>query len=346
MLMDTLRWLHDAGIDAEEVAATGPATSEGTRVDSFLEIHTGGHPARFAVEQKSRAPYPNELSALEARRSALRLLGHPLLIVPFVSEPLGAALVRAGWSWADEHGNFDLRGPNLLLRQRHSDQAPEPKRKNLPQGSGSLAIIRALIRFGEGEEEEGAASALARQAGVTQPRASQVLRRLQNLALVERTGRGRWRPDRDSLLDRFMAEYAGPRGSERFLYSLEPPTAVALAAAQARDARQRFAVSADVGPDLVMSWRRPSIVVIYTNQGLDESELGLVEAKGHNDANVIVRSPGDQSVFPVPEFVATAGGIDVPLADPTQMIWDLHDLGGADRVEAAGVLREWLLNPP
>ncbi|MEA2589629.1 MAG: hypothetical protein QOH66_2556, partial [Actinomycetota bacterium] len=44
--------------------------------------------------------------------------------------------------------------------------------------------------------------------------------------------------------------------------------------------------------------------------------------------------------------VATAGGIDVPLADPTQMIWDLHDLGGADRVEAAGVLREWLLNPP
>jgi len=26
------------------------------------------------------------------------------------------------------------------------------------------------------------------------------------------------------------------------------------------------------------------------------------------------------------------------------MIWDLHDLGGADRAEAAGKLRQWLLD--
>ena len=30
----------------------------------------------------------------------------------------------------------------------------------------------------------------------------------------------------------------------------------------------------------------------------------------------------------------------------TQMIWDLRDLGGADRLEAAGELREWLLTRP
>jgi hypothetical protein len=276
----------------------------------------------------------------------LRLLGNPLLIAPFVSEPLGAALVQAGWSWADAGGNFDLRGPDLLLRQRHTAKPPEPQRKTIPQGSGSLAIIRALIRFGEGEEEEGAASALAAQARVSQPRASQVLRHLQNLGLVEKTGRGRWSPDREALFDRFVAEYAGPRGSERFLYSLEPPTTVAIAVAQARSAHHRLAISADVGPDLVVSWRRPSTVILYVSQGLDEFELGLVEAQGRDDANVIVRSPEDQSVFAVPQFVATAGGVDVPLADPTQMIWDLHELGGADRVEAAGVLREWLLKLP
>jgi hypothetical protein len=39
-------------------------------------------------------------------------------------------------------------------------------------------------------------------------------------------------------------------------------------------------------------------------------------------------------------------GVDVPLADLTQQIWDLQDLGGADRLEAAGRLREWLLNRP
>ena len=43
------------------------------------------------------------------------------------------------------------------------------------------------------------------------------------------------------------------------------------------------------------------------------------------------------------ELVATVRGVDIPLADETQLIWDLQDLGGADRLEAAGVLREWLL---
>ena len=37
-------------------------------------------------------------------------------------------------------------------------------------------------------------------------------------------------------------------------------------------------------------------------------------------------------------------GASIPLADPVQMIWDLQDLGGADRAEAAGKLRQWLLN--
>ncbi len=53
--------------------------------------------------------------------------------------------------------------------------------------------------------------------------------------------------------------------------------------------------------------------------------------------------PVDQSVFPVKELTAELKGARIPLADPVQMIWDLHDLGGADRAEAAGKLRQWLL---
>jgi hypothetical protein len=44
--------------------------------------------------------------------------------------------------------------------------------------------------------------------------------------------------------------------------------------------------------------------------------------------------------------MAVVLGNDVPLADPFQQIWDLEDLGGADRIEAAGRLREWLLARP
>ena len=71
-----------------------------------------------------------------------------------------------------------------------------------------------------------------------------------------------------------------------------------------------------------------------------------MEAQGRQDANVIMRNPRDRSVFPVPALVAELRGVEVPLADPSQLIWDLQNLGGADRLEAAGMLREWLLNLP
>ncbi|MEX2293421.1 MAG: hypothetical protein WD691_06495 [Acidimicrobiales bacterium] len=180
---------------------------------------------------------------------------------------------------------------------------------------------------------------------MSQPRASQVLHRLLDLDLVTRTPPGRWLPDRAALLDRFLSEYRGPGGSEHYLYSLDPPNEVAALAAQQTEERS-LAVSADVGPALVLAWRRPSIVILYSRQLLDLDQLGLVEGQGRHDANVIVRNPDDVSVFPSHPLVADLDGVDVPLADLTQQVWDLQDLGGADRLEAAGRLREWQLNRP
>jgi hypothetical protein len=56
--------------------------------------------------------------------------------------------------------------------------------------------------------------------------------------------------------------------------------------------------------------------------------------------------PEDQSFFSVPPLFAQVQGSDVPLVDPLQQIWDLQYLGGADRLEAAGRLRQWLLARP
>ena len=86
------------------------------------------------------------------------------------------------------------------------------------------------------------------------------------------------------------------------------------------------------------------MLILYSQQEIEPSELDLVEAGGRHDANVRIRNPRDLSVFPVPALVAELRGVEVPLADPSQQIWDLQDLGGADRLEAAGMLREWLLN--
>lgn len=316
--------------------------TNGVPADAILDVEVGDRKARFVVEQKKRAPYPSELDRLSHVRRALSNQGEPLLIVPFVSEALAISLTEAGWSWADAQGDFDLRASGLVLRQRRTMAAPAPRRKTLPRGFGSFAIIRALISL-RGHEEPHGATALAAQAKVSQPRASQVLRQLQSLQLVERTGSGQWRPHREALLDRFLAEYPGPGGSERYFYSLDAPTQVALHAAHASTPQRPVAVSADVGPDLIRAWRRPSLLILYVKHVIDPADLGLVEAQGRHDANVIIRMPDDQSVFPAHALVAQLSGAEIPLADPSQMIWDLEDLGGADRMEAAERLRQWLL---
>lgn len=320
--------------------------SHDVRVDAILDLSLGKARARFAVEERRRAPYPNELPKLQPTRKSLAKIGTPTLVAPFVSEPLGASLTQAGWSWGDAAGNFDLRSDHLVLRQRSTATQPRAKASRLPQGSGSLAIIRALIGFPLGTNEEPGATALAKQVGVSQPRASQVLHKLLELDLVTRTPRGRWLPDREALLDRFLSEYRGPGGSERYLYSLDPPNEVVARAAKQTDDERALAVSADVGPDLLLAWRRPSLAILYVRQLLDLDRLRLVDAQGRPDANVIVRSPDDVSMFPAHLLVADMSGVEVPLADPTQQIWDLQDLGGADRLEAAGMLREWLLSRP
>lgn len=341
--MEAVRRLRETGLKVEDHAAAGEADGG---ADAFLDVVADGTGARFAVQVKRRAPYPHEMERLEPSRRELVRLGHPLMVAPFISEPLGSILARAGWSWADDQGNFDLRAPGLLLRQRRTAAAPVPRRRSLPRGSGSSAVIRALVAFGEGEAEEPMATALAAQAGVSQPRVSQVLHQLRDLELVERSGHGRWAPDREALLDRFLAEYPGPGGSEQYCYSLDSPVEVAVHAGQVSSPRRPVAVSADVGPDLIVPWRRPSLVILYVKHVMDPSSLGLTDAQGRHDANVIVRLPDDRSVFPGRALVARVRGNDVPLADPLQQIWDLQDLGGADRLEAAGRLRQWLLARP
>jgi hypothetical protein len=82
---------------------------------------------------------------------------------------------------------------------------------------------------------------------------------------------------------------------------------------------------------------------LYLRELADPGRFELVQAQGRHDANVIISMPADRSVFPVPVLAAEVQGVEIGLADPSQMIWDLYDLGGTDRAEAASELRTWLL---
>jgi hypothetical protein len=151
-------------------------------------------------------------------------------------------------------------------------------------------------------------TALAAQAGISQPRASQILHHLDELQLVHISGHGRWEPDREALLDRFLAEYPGPGGSEQYYYTLGSPGDVAIRAGRVGTPARPIVVSADVGPDLIVPWRRPSLVILYARHAIDPSDLGLTDALGRHDANVIMRNPEDRSIFPTPALLRSLCG--------------------------------------
>lgn len=70
---------------------------------------------------------------------------------------------------------------------------------------------------------------------------------------------------------------------------------------------------------------------------------GLVRAEGSADASTIVRRTNDRTLLvPAPFWPGAVDGI--PLVDPVQQWWDLIDLGGDDRREAADRLRRAILD--
>lgn len=343
--MAVLEALRRSGVDDVRIIAT-----EQDEVDAVVDVMLDGRSERLAIEYKLRAPYPNEVRHYDGHRARLMQVGRPLFAAPYITESLGVALCERGWSWADELGNFDIRADGLILRQRTATPPPKPRTGRLPRGEGSTAIIRELIEQ-RGGELGVLLTRLAEDADVTQPRVSQVLRQLSDLGLAAKAADGRWRvTDRRALLDRFLDEYQGPRGSERYCYSLDRPLDVARRASARSTAQHPVVVSADVGPDQIRPWRVPDKLVLYTRASIDPRDLGAVPVDDRSAANVIVRMPQDGSVFPRVPLSATlddgSAGSELLLADPVQMVWDLLDLGGDDRAEAAEELKRWILDQP
>ncbi len=202
-------------------------------------------------------------------------------------------------------------------------------------GPGTAAIVRLLIAA----ESPLTQVAIARVVGVTQPRASQVLKRLGNANAVAVTRAGyRGKPAR--LLDLY-AQRAQPHlvAPETFWYSTRPLIDQAHRIAKAAHrARVKIAFSADLAPDLLVPWRHPTLTVVYAAHDLQLETAGMVPAEGRADASILLRHTTDPTLLTV--SASWPAMVDaVPLADPVQQWWDLRDLGGEDRKEAADRLR-------
>ena len=244
MLSSVLRQLEEAGAQVLLVD-TDVAIVPGRSADVVIELTIDDRHARFAIEERQRSPYPGEVERLAAQsRAGTSKALLPLLVAPFVTDGVGRRLAELGWSWADECGNFDVRAPGLRLRQRLSTKAPAPKPSTLPRGTGSWAVIRWLVTHAS-------VPSISHLGGVgvtTMPRVYQVVQDLTRLGLVERKGYGPLRVEREQLVDRFLAEYPGPGGSETYFYTLDDPAEVAKRLASA-PFPEPAVISADVGAE-------------------------------------------------------------------------------------------------
>ena len=305
-----------------------------------LELTVDGERRRFNILSRQRAPYPGELNSLEAQRRALSLKDEPLLLAPYIAERTGQKLSERGWSWADGCGNWDIRASGVRLQRRVVSSPPKNEEPSLPSSGGGLAVVRWLIHL---PDEAISATELAKRAAISQPRASQVLKELLELEVIVHPSRFKWEVKREALLERFLAEYPGPKGSAQYFYTLKSPNEVAVDLWPAIGRNSIALVSGDVGADLLTPHRRPSELLVYRLTPWLKLPRDWVEAAGPDDANIIVISPRDESLATLSstrEFMEK----QIVIADPIQVLWDLHHAGGEDRFEAADVLQEWILN--
>lgn len=206
-------------------------------------------------------------------------------------------------------------------------------------GAGTASVVRLLVA----SDEPLTGVTIAALVGVTQPRASQVLKQLAELDAVVATPDG-YCGGRERLLDLYRAR-TRPHlvEPESHWYSTRPLAEQARRVhALAADAGARIAFSADLAPDLLAPWRHPTVAIAYVSRPLPADRAGLVPAEGRADASFVLRWTDDHGLLsPARPWRDEVDGF--PIVDPCHQWWDLLDLGGEDRAEAADRLRHAIL---
>ncbi|NYI46182.1 transcriptional regulator with XRE-family HTH domain [Nocardioides aromaticivorans] len=345
----------------------------------------------WTVEVKAwdRTLTPNIIRKAAQSLSSRRVLA----IAPSISEQARAVAREHGWSviatnpnradgptgaLALPDGRWQLLGePDEPERSHASEQPDQPvgsgtlhlgtrpagtgKRRTSRKGRpayGVGQVIRALLTGQQFTQAE-----LAQLTGLSQPRISQTLRKLNGEGLAHPRGVKPYRWEAagwGDLLDHWLTTYRGPGGTRTYWYGLEQAaqtadrvldfldgTAVAAAAANSSHLmayRTVPALSGLVAADRIAPWARANVATIYTPVGADLQQVGLTPASP-GDATIQLVVPADPGVWLVPRMWQALEGRR--LADPFQILWDLtHPIGAAvtDADQAALHLRKYLFD--
>lgn len=354
---------YDALVDA------GATVSAEVRADGRVEVLVGipGEGSRertlaLEVRRYSRPVTPREVTtAVERRGGAFeppageRRRGL-LLVTPGASAEtarragdLGVSLIVFDRRTKDGVRGHLALGPGDVVPLGRAATPPPPagRRPGVP-ARGELQIVKTLLLLGGRTQAE-----IARWASVSQPRVSQVLKRLAERGLVSssvvephaRVAGGPAPPPRawtvvdwDRLLRHWLSRYPGPGGVTTHWYGLEAPARQAHAVLEVlgrATSAHRVLVSGDVAADLIAPWARPAHAMLYTDVGADLSPAGLTPSPAA-DATLALTVPEETGLWRFADGWWQAVGQDpapdgLPLADPLQV---LHDAGRSPSVDA------------
>jgi hypothetical protein len=260
------------------------------------------------------------------------------------------AVREAGQSVVADNGWMLLQMEGQLV-ERHPVQRPPRVSRRGPVPWGGLTVLRRLAEAAPLSQVQ-----LAAVAKVGQPQVSKTLAALQVDGLVIRSARGWQVPDRDRLLDVWLARYPGPAGLTSHWYALDPlPDQLARAVHAHRE--RRVVLSGDMAADQLAAWRVPGMIQLYCTEPADLHDQGFV-LSGQDKATLALTAPQDVGVF-VPRAgedpeqasgdcwaaMDTSSG-PVELADPLQILADVASARGPDAAEAAMILRRTVVSEP
>ena len=250
---------HDLAVtlpDANHVILTGPS---GERM--------------YLLRILARPPGPAQVVKAASDARAAQLPG--LLIAPKASPAAQHAALRAGLSLllAPEgigqltRGHLITPTGDLITLQETS---PTPVRRGRRPWA-TIAIATYLLEGNASTQD-----ALAGRAGVSQARISQVLHALERW--VQRTDRG-WTATDAAGLTQWLVEQPPPGRTATTWLGLDDPAPTATRVAAWLTAQHvRYAISGDVAADLLAPWARPTRALVYVDQALDLTSLGLTPA--------------------------------------------------------------------
>lgn len=300
---------------------------------------TSAEPCRMVLRHAGRSePFSVHRHGRSPRLSELRPAPSPdaLLVAPALTRAAQVRLSELGWSWATNAGQLHVRFSDHVVEAPES-QAPTtiPTGGRVQTGGrGAFAVLRRLLLDGHMFQME-----LARSAGISQPRVSQILSEMVRQDLVRRDPKGWALTDWDAALDLWLASYPGPDGVATYWTGLDDVWSQTLAALTRLP--EDATVSGDAGADLLAPWRRPARATLYASVLCDLSTTGLVQVTAR-EATLVTCSPLDRSVWPISEIARPFRQQHVKVADPLQVLWDVQRVHDSDSEQAAGVLRTWL----